>query len=1274
VKRFLFILAALILVLLLIATLAWWWLTGSRSGASFALGQVDARVERLDWRTLNGNLREGLVLDGVVFEQSGLSVGLDRLELAVSIGLLPPFPVTVERLAVVELDVRTPPPDPDAPPSEPFRPGDYSLPLPVAIEQARVDGLTVRSAGDGEPLRIDRIELAGSAFETLDLGRLEIDAPAGSARLSGSAGLAAPWRLDLASQLTTTVDDVDQAAAISLAGPLADLDLGLELSGGLRGTFDAALQGLPDIDALAGRIEGEAALQRWPGVDGRIEAVRIALEGRIADWQGTVQAEPALNGVPLQRLAIDAEGSRRTVRQATVRANLLDGEVVANGRFDASQPPTGRASVTFRQLDFTTLYPDWPDQARVQGRFDAEASDGEVRVSGLEIEAEPTPLRVTGEGRYRLDDQHVSVALDWTDLAWPPITDDTEPLVRSDSGRFEGRGTLDEWQAELGAWLQLPDQPRTRIEVDGSGDRAEARIERGLVRPDDAGQLLIAGRAGLQAPFSAALDLQLERFDPGALVRQLPGRIDGRARLALAPETADLDIESLSGELRGQPVRGGGRITVREYQVTRADVELAVGDNRAVVARPDPSSWNVSVDAPGLSQLWPGLTGTLAAEATIRPPERALDWTLDGSGLMYGGRRAAQLDSRGTVNWGERPAATARLTAEDIDLNPWERLSRIELTLTGDCSQHRLSAFAAGTRATLDLAGGGAFADCGALTDRWTGQLDRLQISETAIGPWQLSRPLGIIRTDQGIRVDAACLWTPGHPGRLCLNGLDAAAEGQARIAFNGVPMDLVLLPLDPAFSIGSELRGLAALEWDGDGPRRIDARLLMNRGEVQLLGVEDTLLTLDSIDLAVQSPEPRVARATLDFRLGGANEITGEVRIPDMHRPAEATVDGRLALSLPRLNGFNRLVPQLDALQGRLDAELRVQGPLLGPELDGEARLSDGRIHHAPLGFDLEAIELTLAADEQGGRLDGAFRAGEGTGRVEGRLASGERGWSGRIGVDGEDLALFDAGWLSLTITPDLSAEFDPDHLALDGILTVNRGRLGFPPGTADRVEPSPDVVVVGADTAEVAEPPRAPRPVRGQVSLVLGDDVRLEAAGMRTRLAGGLDMRWNGEEAIPTASGRIDLVQGAYRAYGQNLDVQRGEVLFTGNPIDNPMLDIAAARQIFGDPVVERAGVQIRGPAQNPDIELYTEPPTSREKALAYVLTGAEFDHAAGQGAFNVGFFVLPEVFVSYGVGLFDTGNVLAARWDFAERWGLKATSGESDTGADLSFIIDR
>ncbi|MEN1729135.1 MAG: translocation/assembly module TamB domain-containing protein, partial [Pseudomonadota bacterium] len=182
------------------------------------------------------------------------------------------------------------------------------------------------------------------------------------------------------------------------------------------------------------------------------------------------------------------------------------------------------------------------------------------------------------------------------------------------------------------------------------------------------------------------------------------------------------------------------------------------------------------------------------------------------------------------------------------------------------------------------------------------------------------------------------------------------------------------------------------------------------------------------------------------------------------------------------------------------------------------------------------------------------------------------------------------------------------------------------------------------------------------------------LEAAGLETDLAGEVELLWNEGEALPRSRGVIRLPEGTFEAYGQNLEIENGEIILSNQPITDPRLDIDAVREVFGDPAVERAGVSIRGNAQAPVIQLFTDPPTSEEKALAYVLTGADFDHAGGQGAVNVGLYLLPKLFVSYGIGLFESGNVLSGRYELSRRWGVRVVSGERDTGVDLSYAVDR
>jgi autotransporter translocation and assembly factor TamB len=47
---------------------------------------------------------------------------------------------------------------------------------------------------------------------------------------------------------------------------------------------------------------------------------------------------------------------------------------------------------------------------------------------------------------------------------------------------------------------------------------------------------------------------------------------------------------------------------------------------------------------------------------------------------------------------------------------------------------------------------------------------------------------------------------------------------------------------------------------------------------------------------------------------------------------------------------------------------------------------------------------------------------------------------------------------------------------------------------------------------------------------------------------------------------------------------------------------------------------------------------------------------------------------VFVSYGIGVFEDENVISIRYDLGRNWGVKATSGERQTGVDMSYTIER
>ena len=80
-----------------------------------------------------------------------------------------------------------------------------------------------------------------------------------------------------------------------------------------------------------------------------------------------------------------------------------------------------------------------------------------------------------------------------------------------------------------------------------------------------------------------------------------------------------------------------------------------------------------------------------------------------------------------------------------------------------------------------------------------------------------------------------------------------------------------------------------------------------------------------------------------------------------------------------------------------------------------------------------------------------------------------------------------------------------------------------------------------------------------------------------------------------------------------------------------------------------------------------------TNRERAQTLLITGSDFNMETGVGAVDIGTYIAPRIFVSYGIGVFEDENVISIRYDLGRNWGVKATSGQRQTGLDISYTIE-
>src|SRR3546814_14949833 len=77
--------------------------------------------------------------------------------------------------------------------------------------------------------------------------------------------------------------------------------------------------------------------------------------------------------------------------------------------------------------------------------------------------------------------------------------------------------------------------------------------------------------------------------------------------------------------------------------------------------------------------------------------------------------------------------------------------------------------------------------------------------------------------------------------------------------------------------------------------------------------------------------------------------------------------------------------------------------------------------------------------------------------------------------------------------------------------------------------------------------------------------------------------------------ARGEINLVDGHYKAYGQDLTIETGKLIFSGGPVTEPALEVRATRKPTEDVTV---GLYVRGTRRKPDFQLFSTPPMPHQQ----------------------------------------------------------------------------
>ena len=434
----------------------------------------------------------------------------------------------------------------------------------------------------------------------------------------------------------------------------------------------------------------------------------------------------------------------------------------------------------------------------------------------------------------------------------------------------------------------------------------------------------------------------------------------------------------------------------------------------------------------------------------------------------------------------------------------------------------------------------------------------------------------------------------------------------------------------------------------------------------------------------------------------------------------AQQNLEGRFSTEIGNIGWLRAFTPDFGNLDGRLLGDIDIGGNLDNPQLMVDMNLEDGRFSILPLGIEVSEVNGNLNS-ENNVLMTISASATSGAGRLQltGQISEPlNPELQIQADLSGENFQLVSLPETDLVVSPQLAVKVSSESIDVNGTLhlpslTVNLAEL---PESA--VDISRDAIVVGyppdqpqlaysiaSDQATIMQ-----RPVSANVIVDLGDQVHFNGFGLSTRVSGNLNVQQqlNGNNLT---YGELEIVDGNYQLYGQSLQIRQGKLLFFG-AYDNPALDIRAAREIEDATV----GVLMNGTLKNINSQLFSTPTLADSDIIAMLVTGRPFSELGQQdsgamvgaianlglsrsqgltnqvrqqlgldalaitntGSINnsiltIGKFLTPDLFIRYGIGLFDHQSKLALDYTLTERITLQAETGEYQS-VDLLYKVER
>ncbi|MDF3828383.1 MULTISPECIES: autotransporter assembly complex protein TamB [unclassified Pseudocitrobacter] len=1007
-----------------------------------------------------------------------------------------------------------------------------------------------------------------------------------------------------------------------------------------------------------------------------------------------------------------------TVYKMLLKVSSIDGNMKLDTLDIDSSQGTVNATGTAQ------LTNDWPVDITLNSTLNIDPLKGEkikLKLGGdvrkqLELGVNLSgPVDMSLRAQTQLAEAGLPLNLEVTSkqLYWPFTG---EKQFQADDLKLKLSGKMTDYTLSFATAVKGQGVPPANIKLDAKGNELQVNLDKLTVAALE-GTTELKALLDWQQAISWRGELALHGINTAKEVPDWPSKLDGliKTQGSLYGGTWQMDVPSLkiTGNVKQNKVNVDGSLKGNSYmQWTIPGLHLELGRNSADVKGElgvKDLNLDATIDAPNLDNALPGLGGTakglVKVRGTVEAPQLLADIT--ARGLRWQELTVGQVRVEGDVKSTDQIAGNLDVRVERI-AQPGVDISLVDLSAKGSEKQHTLNLRINGEPVSGQLALAGSF---DRKEERWKGSLSDTRF-QTPVGPWSLSRAIALDyrNKEQKISVGPHC-WTNPN-AELCVpQTIDAGATGRAQVNLNR--FDLAMLkPFMPEETQASGVfSGNADVSWDTTKEGLPQGKVTLNGRNVKVTQIVNDAPLPVAFDTLNLNADLHNNRAELGWmiRLTNNGQLDGQIQVTDPQ--GRRNLGGNVNIRNFSLAMINPIFAKGEKAAGTLNANLRLGGDVQGPQLFGQMQLNGVDLDANFMPFDMQPSQIAMNFNGTRSTLQGEVVTQQGSISLSGNADWTQiDNWRASVAAKGSRVRITVPPMVRLDVSPDVVFNATPSLFTLDGSVDVPWARIVVHDVPESAVGVSSDEVMLN-DQLQPENPKSASIPINSNLTIHVGNNVRLDAFGLKARLTG--DLKVAQDKQGLGLNGQINIPEGRFHAYGQDLIVRKGELLFSGPP-DQPLLNIEAIRNPDATEDDVTAGIRVTGPADQPKAEVFSDPAMSQQMALSYLVRGQGLDSdqsdsaamtsmliglgvaQSGQvvgkigetfGVSNLALdtqgvgdssqvvvsgYVLPGLQVKYGVGIFDSLATLTLRYRLMPKLYLEAVSG-IDQALDLLYQFE-